>query len=267
MKNAEVESALGLGDDGEEAVVGQGDENPSVHAESRRRRGDPIADVVSLMKNWMLRFIQRHGFWGILLLAAYPNTAFDLCGITCGHFLMPFWEFFGATLLGKGLIKVAGQTAFFVALFQQQSREQVFAWLEEALPSEVPLISVGDLTPAQWLHRSVNTRIRAFQESVAARKAVPGARAAAASVWGKACRIPGVLRDPGALLRGSLARLRLPSPWGLLTTLMVASFVRSVVEQFAQGYAADKDREMLHARVRVLLASEKEEEEEEKAWR
>jgi uncharacterized membrane protein YdjX (TVP38/TMEM64 family) len=47
-----------------------------------------------------------HGFWGILLLAAYPNAAFDLCGICCGAFQMPFWEFFGATLLGKGGIKV-----------------------------------------------------------------------------------------------------------------------------------------------------------------
>lgn len=50
--------------------------------------------------------MQAHGFWGILLLAAYPNAAFDLCGICCGHFLMPFWEFFGATLIGKGGIKV-----------------------------------------------------------------------------------------------------------------------------------------------------------------
>lgn len=48
---------------------------------------------------------QAHGFWGILLLAAYPNAAFDLCGICCGHFQMPFWEFFGATLIGKGGIK------------------------------------------------------------------------------------------------------------------------------------------------------------------
>lgn len=51
--------------------------------------------------------LQSHGFWGILLLAAYPNAAFDLCGICCGHFQMPFWEFFGATLIGKGAIKAS----------------------------------------------------------------------------------------------------------------------------------------------------------------
>ena len=48
----------------------------------------------------------RHGFWGIFLLAAWPNALFDLCGICCGHFLMPFWQFFGATLAGKAIVKV-----------------------------------------------------------------------------------------------------------------------------------------------------------------
>lgn len=52
----------------------------------------------------------RHGFYGILLLAAWPNAAFDLCGICCGHFLMPFWSFFGATFIGKALFKVASST-------------------------------------------------------------------------------------------------------------------------------------------------------------
>ena len=48
---------------------------------------------------------RRHGFWGIFLLAAWPNALFDLCGICCGHFLMPFWQFFGATLAGKAIVK------------------------------------------------------------------------------------------------------------------------------------------------------------------
>ena len=49
----------------------------------------------------------RHGFWGIFLLAAWPNALFDLCGICCGHFLMPFWEFIGATMAGKALVKAS----------------------------------------------------------------------------------------------------------------------------------------------------------------
>jgi uncharacterized membrane protein YdjX (TVP38/TMEM64 family) len=66
----------------------------------------------------MLQIITTHGFMGILLLASWPNAAFDLCGICCGHFQMPFWEFLGATLIGKGVIKVNGQSLFFTALFR-----------------------------------------------------------------------------------------------------------------------------------------------------
>lgn len=77
-----------------------------------------FGQIVAAMQAWMMRVIQQHGFFGILLLASWPNAAFDLCGICCGAFLMPFWEFFGATLIGKGVIKVSGQSLFFVALFR-----------------------------------------------------------------------------------------------------------------------------------------------------
>ena len=39
-------------------------------------------------------------------LAQVPNPLFDLAGITCGHCLVPFWTFFGATLIGKAVIKM-----------------------------------------------------------------------------------------------------------------------------------------------------------------
>lgn len=34
-----------------------------------------------------------------------PNPLFDLAGIMCGQFGIPFWKFFLATLLGKAIIK------------------------------------------------------------------------------------------------------------------------------------------------------------------
>lgn len=34
-----------------------------------------------------------------------PNPLFDLAGIMCGQFGVPFWEFFLATLIGKAIIK------------------------------------------------------------------------------------------------------------------------------------------------------------------
>merc|ERR1712029_461157 len=52
------------------------------------------------------RLVERVGFFGILACASIPNPLYDLAGITCGHFLVPFWTFFGATLIGKAVIKM-----------------------------------------------------------------------------------------------------------------------------------------------------------------
>lgn len=65
--------------------------------------------------------IQRVGFFGILACASIPNPLFDLAGITCGHFLVPFWTFFGATLIGKAVIKMHIQQVFVILLFTQQT--------------------------------------------------------------------------------------------------------------------------------------------------
>lgn len=53
--------------------------------------------------------IQRLGFFGILLFASVPNPLFDLAGITCGHFKVPFSRFFGATFIGKACVKATIQ--------------------------------------------------------------------------------------------------------------------------------------------------------------
>jgi len=41
----------------------------------------------------------------VLICASIPNPLFDLAGITCGHFGIPFLVFFGATAIGKSIIK------------------------------------------------------------------------------------------------------------------------------------------------------------------
>uniref|UniRef100_A0A3Q3ECY2 Vacuole membrane protein 1 n=1 Tax=Labrus bergylta TaxID=56723 RepID=A0A3Q3ECY2_9LABR len=63
-------------------------------------------DVATRAKLAVQKLIQRVGFFGILACASIPNPLFDLAGITCGHFLVPFWTFFGATLIGKAVIKM-----------------------------------------------------------------------------------------------------------------------------------------------------------------
>lgn len=210
----------------------------------------PIAALMDRMKEWMLQFIKNHGFWGILLLAAYPNAAFDLCGICCGAFLMPFWEFFGATVLGKGVVKVSGQTAFFVALFRQQSREKVFNTLEAIFPDTLPFVKLHGITPAQALHRRVNDSIRDFQSGVAHRAAAQKAdpRWFYVKAWHA---LQNWDTTKAALLRAR------PSIWGTIVLFMVGSFVVGVVEQVAQGHVAELDRLEVMAETQRLIKQQK----------
>jgi len=74
-------------------------------------------DAFSRLKMWTINFTQKYGFMGVFLMASWPNAAFDMCGMCCGYLLMPFWTFFIACLLGKGIVKVNMQAVFFVNLF------------------------------------------------------------------------------------------------------------------------------------------------------
>ena len=41
---------------------------------------NPAESYVNAMKKWMIDFMSRWGFWGVFIMAAWPNAAFDLCG-------------------------------------------------------------------------------------------------------------------------------------------------------------------------------------------
>merc|ERR1719450_1766958 len=75
------------------------------------------------------RLVERVGFFGILACASIPNPLFDLAGITCGHFLIPFWTFFGATIIGKAVIKMHIQKVFVILAFNNQLMETVISLL------------------------------------------------------------------------------------------------------------------------------------------
>nr|XP_042904591.1 vacuole membrane protein 1 [Parasteatoda tepidariorum] len=66
------------------------------------------------------KLVERVGFFGILACASIPNPLFDLAGITCGHFLVPFWTFFGATMIGKAIIKMHIQKLFVIIAFNER---------------------------------------------------------------------------------------------------------------------------------------------------
>jgi len=82
----------------------------------------------------MFSLLGNLGFYGILLFASIPNPLFDLAGITCGHFLVPFWTFFGATLIGKSVVKAHLQTIFVITMFSKQLLAFWISLIESFLP-------------------------------------------------------------------------------------------------------------------------------------
>ncbi|EGD75424.1 hypothetical protein PTSG_06500 [Salpingoeca rosetta] len=96
---------------------------------------DESANFVARTKRFVHNLVQRAGFWGIFACAAIPNPLFDLAGITCGHFLIPFTTFFSATVLGKAVVKVHIQVFILVTSMSKP----VFNGVLDALAG-IPLI-------------------------------------------------------------------------------------------------------------------------------
>ncbi|XP_012525408.1 vacuole membrane protein 1 isoform X1 [Monomorium pharaonis] len=90
--------------------------------------GENISFVMR-MKLSMKRFVEKAGFWGILACASIPNPLFDLAGLTCGHYLIPFWTFFGATLIGKAVIKMHIQQLAVIIAFNEELLDKFISLL------------------------------------------------------------------------------------------------------------------------------------------
>lgn len=89
-------------------------------------------ETMTFVERWKYRVqwaVQKVGFMGILLCASIPNPLFDLAGITCGHFLVPFWTFFGATLIGKAIIKMHIQKLFVIFAFNEGLIEHAISFI------------------------------------------------------------------------------------------------------------------------------------------
>ncbi|XP_077467036.1 vacuole membrane protein 1 [Stigmatopora argus] len=93
--------------------------------EEMLEQAENAQDFVTRAKMGVQHMVQKVGFFGILACASIPNPLFDLAGITCGHFLVPFWTFFGATLIGKAIIKMHIQKLFVIITFSKHIVEQM----------------------------------------------------------------------------------------------------------------------------------------------
>ncbi|XP_022762064.1 vacuole membrane protein KMS1-like isoform X2 [Durio zibethinus] len=95
-----------------------------------------IATHLRQIKRWLLSHSQHLNFFTILVLASVPNPLFDLAGIMCGQFGIPFWKFFFATLIGKAIIKTHIQTVFIISV----CNNQLLDWIENELIWALSLI-------------------------------------------------------------------------------------------------------------------------------
>ncbi|KAH1096296.1 hypothetical protein J1N35_013217 [Gossypium stocksii] len=96
-----------------------------------------IATHLKQIEHWLLSHSQHMNFFTILLLASVPNPLFDLAGIMCGQFGIPFWKFFLATLIGKAIIKTHIQTVFIISVCNNQLLdciENELIWILSFIP-------------------------------------------------------------------------------------------------------------------------------------
>mmetsp|Transcript_9964 Transcript_9964/g.40343 ORF Transcript_9964/g.40343 Transcript_9964/m.40343 type:complete len:400 (-) Transcript_9964:49-1248(-) len=181
-------------------------------------------NALKWMKEWMINFLQNHGFWGVFLMAAWPNMAFDLCGICCGHFLMPFWSFFGATFLGKALVKAPSQACVFIMIFTPRYMELVVRTIEQLIPDSMdPCRFVA----AKDCHVLLHDLLQNVQSNFTAQVGGETGAAVAKTSFFKAA-------------------------WGWVMVIFIGYFVVSCIEQFAQ----QKQKELDDARIEELLAKQ-----------
>ncbi|XP_029303550.1 vacuole membrane protein 1-like isoform X6 [Cottoperca gobio] len=160
-------------------------------------------DFASRAKVAVQKLIQTVGFLGILVCASIPNPLFDLAGITCGHFLVPFWTFFGATLIGKAVIKMHIQKLFVIVTFSRHIVEQMVS-----LIGAVPLLGAALQKP--------------FREYLEAQKAKLHHHAG-----------EGIPTEESWL----------PWLFEKVVVIMVCFFVCSIVNSMAQSYGKRKQQE------------------------
>lgn len=96
----------------------------------KKKRNSQTLCLTDRIKLFVGKLIKRVGFFGILVCASVPNPMFDLAGIMCGHFLVPFWTFFGATLIGKAIIKVMIQKIVVIVAFNDALVSKILFFLK-----------------------------------------------------------------------------------------------------------------------------------------
>ncbi|CAB4066953.1 VMP1 [Lepeophtheirus salmonis] len=167
--------------------------------EEKRKQNPDTLSIFDTAKLGVEKIVEKVGFVGILACASIPNPLFDLAGITCGHFLVPFWTFFGATLIGKAIIKMHIQKIFIIMSFN----ENLIAMVIEQI-KKVPIIGSKIEGPFKDFLRLQKEKLHSD------------------STGGENSSSP----------EGNI----LSEAFGKLVMLMIAYFIVSIVNSLAQSY-------------------------------
>ena len=190
------------------------------------------ASLYSRIKVWGLTRFSQLGFFAILIFASVPNPLFDLAGLMCGHFLVPFWKFFLATLVGKAIVKTHIQTIFVILACNPHVLEYAeagLAWVVMHLPF------LNGFSPC--IMAAVGT----------AKDKLSG-------------NAPGVaVPVKGGFSFGFL--------WNTVVQLMMAGFVASIITATAQGYLMEQQKHEVAALVERLDSNKKKRQEQQKSER
>ncbi|TVU38341.1 hypothetical protein EJB05_11710 [Eragrostis curvula] len=165
-----------------------------------------LSSTLHQAKRWLMSHSQNLNFTIILLLASVPNPLFDLAGILCGQFGIPFWKFFLATLIGKAVVKVCIQTTLVITLCNNQLLDLVEKRLIWAFGSVPGVVSVLP---------SLATKLK-----TAKNKFLSAHVAASAST----------------AVEGKKWNLSFSLIWNTVVWLMVINFIIQIITSTAQGY-------------------------------
>mmetsp|Transcript_17889 Transcript_17889/g.36769 ORF Transcript_17889/g.36769 Transcript_17889/m.36769 type:complete len:427 (-) Transcript_17889:29-1309(-) len=182
-----------------------------------------ISRYMASWLEWMLELVKRHGLIAVVMLSAWPNAAFDMCGMACGHFLMPFWTFFIGLVLGKAFIKVNIQCLVFLTLFKESSRKALLDFLRTHLVVRVPLLADGETRLGDMLSSMI---VKNIEQITADGKGV---------------------REGNA--DGSWS---MPSPLNFAMLTLVAIFVVSCIEQLARVAKQEEDEAILNESIKKI---------------
>ncbi|CAD6217538.1 unnamed protein product [Miscanthus lutarioriparius] len=183
-----------------------------------------LSSTLRQAKRWLMSHSQHLSFTLILLLASVPNPLFDLAGMLCGQFNVPFWKFFLATLIGKAIVKVCIQTTLVITLCNNQLLDLVEKRLIWAF-SNVP--GVASVLPS-LVSKLKMAKIKFLSAHVAA--------SASSSVKGKKWN-----------LSFSLV-------WNTLVWLMVVNFIIQIVTSTAQGYLRTQQEQEISKKLETELS-------------